>query len=135
MTRVNVVEPKELCDQHLLAEWREISRIPGNLKKSLSRKSKPFSMDEIPGEYLLGPGHVKFFYDKILYLEKRHIQLTRELLSRGFNLSYQGSDVFRNVPGEFYNDWSPTAKDKGLNLTRIHDRMPAKPRYNRKEIK
>ena len=28
MTRINLIPPKELCDQHLLAEFRELTRIP-----------------------------------------------------------------------------------------------------------
>jgi len=28
MTRINLVPPQELCDQHLLAEHRELTRIP-----------------------------------------------------------------------------------------------------------
>lgn len=28
MTRINLVPPEELCDQHLLAEHRELTRIP-----------------------------------------------------------------------------------------------------------
>ena len=28
MTRINLVPPAELCDQHLLAEHRELTRIP-----------------------------------------------------------------------------------------------------------
>lgn len=28
MTRINLVDPSELLDQHVLAEFREITRIP-----------------------------------------------------------------------------------------------------------
>lgn len=28
MTRINLIPPEELCDQHLLAEHRELTRIP-----------------------------------------------------------------------------------------------------------
>lgn len=31
MTRINVVPPSELCDQHLLAEFRELTRIPNGV--------------------------------------------------------------------------------------------------------
>ena len=31
MTRINVVQVQELCDQHLLAEWRELTRIPNGV--------------------------------------------------------------------------------------------------------
>jgi deoxyribonuclease (pyrimidine dimer) len=61
MTRVNVIPVQELTKQHLVAEYREIMRVPGALKKSLQRK-KPFCNSEIPENYVLGKGHVKFFY-------------------------------------------------------------------------
>ena len=32
MTRINVVRPEELCDEHLFAEFREMTRIPNKLK-------------------------------------------------------------------------------------------------------
>lgn len=43
MTRINLIAPAELCDQHLLAEHRELTRIPnavakGNLASSVSQK-------------------------------------------------------------------------------------------------
>ena len=33
MTRINLVPPTELCDQHLLAEHRELTRIPNAVAK------------------------------------------------------------------------------------------------------
>ena len=33
MTRINLVPPEELCDQHLLAEHRELTRIPNAVAK------------------------------------------------------------------------------------------------------
>jgi len=33
MTRINLVPPEELCDQHLLAELRELPRIPNAVLK------------------------------------------------------------------------------------------------------
>ena len=30
MTRINIVEPSELTDQHLIAEYREITMVPGS---------------------------------------------------------------------------------------------------------
>jgi deoxyribonuclease (pyrimidine dimer) len=123
MTRINVVPVEELCNKHLLAEWREMPRLAGYLKRSLNRKGKPFNKDEIPRSYLLGQGHVKFFYDKFLFLYKRHRQLTDELISRGFELKYN-SDKLRSVPKEYYNDWKPTKEDRFVNRMRIARRMP-----------
>ena len=38
MTRINIVNPSELTDQHLIAEYREITMVPGSLKRTLVSK-------------------------------------------------------------------------------------------------
>ena len=63
MTRINVgIPPAELINQHLIAEHREIKRIPNCIAKG------KYNMDNIPRRFKLGKGHVKFFYDKLEYL-------------------------------------------------------------------
>ena len=58
MTRINVgIPPEELTDKHLLAEHREIKRIPNCIAKG------KYNMDGIPDRFKLGKGHVKFFYN------------------------------------------------------------------------
>lgn len=106
----------------LLAEYREITRLPNNLIKSLNRKSKPFSFSEIPSQYVLGPGHVKHFYDKMLFLQKRFEQLVDEMLRRGYNPTYRDSSIFTQCPVEFYNDYIPTSEAIELNKARILER-------------
>lgn len=129
MTRINCVPVKELCNKHLFAEWREMPRLVGNLNMSLNRKSKPFSMDEIPPQYILGTGHVKFFYNKFKYLADRHIELTRELLLRGYDIQVMDDAYFTTVPSEFFNDWKPSDADMELNRQRIKERMPRNPKW------
>ena len=129
MTRINIIPVKELCNKHLLAEWREMPRLIGSLNKSLNRKSKPFNLSEIPNQYVLGKGHVKFFYDKFRFLHKRHIELTNELLFRGFNLNTADSSIFNGVPSNFYNDYTPTSDAIELNKHRIQEKMPNNPKY------
>ena len=59
MTRINSASPVEhLTDEHLLAEHREIKRLPSVLKKANTQTIK------IPAKFCLGPGHVKFFLNK-----------------------------------------------------------------------
>ena len=36
-------------------------------------------------KFKLGIGHVKFFYNKLLYLKNRYISLYNECIKRGFN--------------------------------------------------
>lgn len=121
MTRINLVEPKELSTKHLVAEYREITRLPSNLKLALNRKTKPFSMSEIPSQYVLGKGHVKFFFDKMLFLKLRFESLVDEMLSRGYNPTYRDSSIFDTSP-EFMNDYTPTQQALDINRQRIKER-------------
>lgn len=122
MTRINCVPPEELVDKHLFAEWREMPRLVGNLHKSLNRK-KPFCESEIPPKYVLGEGHVKFFYNKFKWLHKRHAIITKLLLEKDYKLSNTDSAIFAQVPPIYYKDWEPNAADMELNRGRIRDRL------------
>ena len=122
MTRINVVPVETLSRQHLIAEYREITRLPGNLRTSLLRKSKPFSMSEIPSQYVLGKGHVKHFFDKMQYLEQRFSQLTTEMIRRGYNPNFTDTSIFRDCPTQFYNNYEPTPEAIALNVARIKER-------------
>lgn len=85
MTRINVgVKPCELSDKHLIAEHREIKRIPNCVSKG------KYNMNGKPNKFKLGTGHVKFFYDKLLYLKCRYNTLYNECIKRGFNVQYYG---------------------------------------------
>lgn len=54
MTRINLVPPEELCDQHLLAEHRELTRIPNAVAKG------KYHLKGQPAEYKLGKGMCVF---------------------------------------------------------------------------
>jgi deoxyribonuclease (pyrimidine dimer) len=122
MTRINLVPPEELTVKHLVAEYREITRLPSNLRKSLDRKTL-FKMSEIPSQYTLGQGHVKFFYDKMLFLQKRFEQLINEMLRRGYKPSYTDSSIFIPTDKKFYNDYVPTPEALSINRKRIEERL------------
>lgn len=115
MTRINVVPVTELENKHLLAEYRELPRVL-KLCRKLDNKERV-------KDYVLGPGHVKFFYDKILFLKKRQDSIIDELLSRGFNLNFTNTEDFTKVPKDFYNDWEPTENSIQLNRQRIKERL------------
>ncbi len=62
MTRINIgVNVKCLTDEHLLAEHREIKRLPYCLDKAI----KLGSINKIPDKFTLGKGHALFFLDKM----------------------------------------------------------------------
>lgn len=130
MTRINVVPVQELSRLHLVAEYREITRIPGNLQQSLNRKSKPFSINEIPKEYTLGTGHVKFFYCRMLFLQHRFEQLVEEMHKRGYNPQFTDSSIFIPEDKTFYNDYVPTEHALKINRERIAERSKPKDKHN-----
>ena len=117
MTRINCgVQPSELTRQHLLAEAREIKRIPNAVK---SGKAK---VKNIPETFRLGTGHVKFFYDKLGYLLNRYKQIHKECKSRGYNVQ-DFSSAWSGVPKVYMNDYKPSKKDREIVLRRIKNRL------------
>ena len=83
MTRINLVEPSELTDQHLIAEYREIFMVAVSLKRTLRSKTG-YRHSKVPKRFTLNKGHVYFFYNKGKYLHKRYKALIQEMKSRGF---------------------------------------------------
>ena len=116
MTRINTVPPQELCDKHLMAEIREITRIPNTVK---SGKAK---VEGIPETFRLGSGHVKFFYNKLGYLERRYKQLYDECMYRGFNVQ-DNSGSFKGIPISLMNDWTPTPQSVSLIKDRLEEKF------------
>lgn len=117
MTRINAhINPLVLCDQHLLAEHREIKRIPNTIR---SGKAK---LTGIPDTFSLGKGHVKFFYNKLGYLQNRYNDLYDECIRRGFNVT-DYSDCFVGLDPSLYGDLQPTDNMIGSLITRIMERL------------
>ena len=125
MTRINVgIPPAELVNQHLLAEHREIKRIPNCIAKG------KYNMDGIPETFKLGKGHVKFFYDKLLHLKKRYVRLYEECIKRGFNVQNY-IKAWDNVPKELMNDYNVKANDIRIIRERINEKLQSKYESNR----
>ena len=80
-------------------------------------------MSEIPAQYVLGPGHVKYFFDKMKFLQRRFEQLVTEMQQRGYKTSYTDSSIFVPHDVKFYNDYVPSEDDVELNLKRINERL------------
>lgn len=120
MTRINVIDPTELTDQHLLAEYRELPRI-----FTLARPLRP---REVVPSYRLGAGHVKFFYPRTGWLAARQAALIRECLSRGFDIQHKTPPA--PVPG-LDGDWRPNDKDVKVNLQRLQEKVQQRPNFYR----
>lgn len=122
MTRINVVPPSELCDQHLLAEYRELTRIPNAVARGR------YKLDGQSADYKLGEGHVRFFFTRMQFLSARYRDLRRECERRQFNVRDIWPD---DLPADaaLWLDYQPTAQALAANRARIAERMPAKARF------
>ena len=127
MTRINVIRPEFLLDQHLMAEYRELPMIEGSLKRSLVA-AKDNKIKNIPKTYRLEKGHMKFFYNKKQYLYLRYLDIIEELYARGYNIQpADRSSSFETFSNIEQIDWEPTLEDLELNLERIVLRFDKKP--------
>jgi len=131
MTRINLVEPIELSNQHLIAEYREIFMVGPALQRSMKSKSWNKTKNNIPKEFTLNSGHVKFFYNKGKYLNKRYKLIVKEMKRRGMNPDSNRKFKKEQFPLKFYNDWSPTLKDLEIIRKRINEKIELKPGWYR----
>jgi hypothetical protein len=117
VTRINAgIPPANLTDRHLIAEHREITRIPRAVAKGR------YSMQGQPDEFTLGSGHVKFFYDKLQYLRERYHQIYQECIKRGFNVQNRSSS-WDDVPHEMMGRWEPDDRAREIIQQRIDERL------------
>ena len=79
MTRINLVDPRQLSDQHLIAEYREIFMVGSALRRSLNSPNWEKTKKTLPEKFTLNLGHVKLFYDKGKYLHKRYEEIVLEM--------------------------------------------------------
>ena len=117
MTRINAsIQPFELSNSMLFAEYREAKRIPNTIKSGKA------VLKDIPKQFKLEKNHVKFFYDKILYLKRRSDALYIECLKRGINAP-DYSDCYKDIPSHLFNDWRETKESRELLKERINKRL------------
>lgn len=137
MTRINLVPPEELMDQHLFAEFREIKMIPMSLRRSITARGIEDVLAKIPQKYTLNTGHVSFFYDKFYYLTQRYIDLRVELNSRGINYDRDSQLDPLNIYGtlaedeRFHKNYIPTEEALATIRERIALRIADKPSWYR----
>ena len=126
MTRINCgILPKDLSNRHLLAEHREIVRIPNVIANGKAK------IENIPQDFRLGKGHVKFFYNKIGYLRRRYEDIYKECLARGFDVQNYISAFNRVSDKKLLNDYEPTMKDIEIVYERLVEREPDNFLYNK----
>ena len=131
MTRINLVPPEELSDQHLIAEYREIFMVGSSLQRSLKSPNWEKTKDSIPKNFTLNKGHVKFFYDKGNYLSNRYLELVEEMHRR--NMKTDPLRIFKREqwPDELFNNWLPNINDLNIIRERIAEKISLKPDWYR----
>lgn len=157
MTRINLVPPQELMDQHLFAEFREIKMVPKSLLRSLraawqrefdkndsnefheerARLAVAAVLKRIPPRFTLNTGHVSFFYDKGAYLQERYELLRQELERRGYNFDRHAPlDPDGTMACAPWNGhYEPDAEAFQIIRSRIAEKIAMKPHWYRYEGK
>jgi len=124
MTRINLVPPKELSRQHLLAEYRELPRV-----FSLARKRISFDQIRhpwhygVPPQFTLGRGHMLFFTGRLLFLLVRYQSLIDEMRRR----EYKPKPVplhrlVKGIPAIMFGNYTPTREALAASRQRIKER-------------
>lgn len=122
MTRINIIDPSLLADQHLVAEYRETAMVPAALKRTLRSKSG-YSAKRVPSRYTLNAGHVTFFYNKLKYLDDRYEDLIEEMMRRGMRPDLTRVLNFDGIPQIHFGEWVPSASEQKIVIDRITMRL------------
>ena len=119
MTRINLVHPSELSRQHLLAEKHEITRV-----FDLARKAQ-YGMHHVkqPDNYVLGTGHVTFFYNRLGFISERYSLLCDELRIRGYTCNQiPKEDLHKGIEKNMFWGYVPTEAALAINRERVKER-------------
>lgn len=119
MVRINLIDPKQLSDQHLIAEYREILLLFGYYKKH--QKIRPSDDHKCP---------MRFYHNKLFYLMKRFAFLRLEMIRRGFKPT---KFLPIEILGEtlLFNDFEPNEIQTKEIKDRIVQRLNEKPSWYR----
>lgn len=128
MTRINLTLVSELADQHLMAEYRELPRVFGAVRKHVQNGKKVHDF-KISEHFILGAGHVTFFYNKLDFLHKRQQQLIAECLKRGFKIKDTTVQDISDIPVEWRNDYIPNNRALSLSQERLDEKIAQRPTW------
>jgi deoxyribonuclease (pyrimidine dimer) len=131
MTRINAnIKFKYLSDQLLRNELGEITRILTSVEQRIINEKH---FNDVPKDFTLNTGHMKFFYNKCAFIIDRYIRLRIEYLNRtGNRYSPQHyEETIRRYTfidlkkPELCNLWDATEHDNTLIKKRILERSKA----------
>ena len=122
---------KNLTDEHLFAEQRELKMLP-----SLFKRVGFNSLQKSPKEFTLGKGHMLFSLYKPTYTLNRYKQVYNECIERGYNIE---DESWRwDVYGGYKKDYIETGKERNILENRIIERINNSTKqyfhYNHKRI-
>lgn len=120
MTRINSAIPVRcLTDEHLLAEHREIKRLPYCLRRAVESGS----VKRIPQAFILGHGHVLFFLNKMEFARRRYRDIYVECHIRNFHVEDYEENFVTDIPDGYSGDHTPTSEERRLLVERITERI------------
>lgn len=99
-----MINPRYMCDQHLLGEHVELHMLVGHLKRKRSIT-----------------GYVKNNCVEVTYIEERHEELVREMIRRGMN---HQSPIEKPILYYLNNDDCHATVDITKNRKLLHNRCP-----------
>jgi len=120
MVRINLIEPRQLSDQHLIAEYREILLLFGYYRKCPNIR---------PSENHLQP--MRFYQDKIKYLIKRFFDLKQEMIYRGFKPTKDIIYCRHTMHNGRLQDFEPNKEQVHQIKERITQRINERPMWYR----
>lgn len=125
MTRINLIPPEDLHNKHLMAEYRELPRLFALIRDNDRKRVAGIKLIPPPDRYVLGRGHVRFFYDKAIWLLARQKSLIVEMRRRGMKPQFEADEaLLAGIDMEHQLDtWSPDADEITLNVARINERL------------
>ena len=115
-----------MSDQHLFSEHREIKRIPNKILYDF------YDLSSFPDTFRLGPGHEKFFVNKLGFLYDRAVLIEEELERRNIShtsylLAYRNAALYRP---DLFRYWHPSEEDIDLSRSRIRERLRDNPGFH-----
>jgi deoxyribonuclease (pyrimidine dimer) len=126
VTRINVVPPSELTRQHLVAEYRELPRVFSLVLSAQERGESPATVNaRAPAKYVLGTGHVLFFYTRLEFCLRRQCDLVEEMRARGYNPRHDdpyNMPIIGLLRCHWFDDWTPTPEAVELSRRRLAER-------------
>lgn len=123
MTRINLIPVEELHRLHLQGEMKEITRVFGLARKAQFEVIR--GKRKLPPEFVLGTGHVSFFYNKLKFIADRYEQLTKEMQRRGYKPNpIPREDLLKGIDTRLHLDYIPTEAAVALSRQRIIEMLP-----------